>query len=146
MVSSMLLALNHSLIYCLSTLVHESLGQSSLSVYLSVELAKHGVLGVWLQGSPHFTCKGMEFRELNRFALGCTVGESWGALSFSIETRANHQLSLASTSHACPMCLPTRPLPPAFSHFGFIPARLPDVPRNRGLEMEQLSWIIWCIQ
>lgn len=46
------MAPNHSLIYCLSTLVHESLGQSSLSVYLSDELVKHGVLGVWLQGSP----------------------------------------------------------------------------------------------
>lgn len=95
---------------------------------------------MWLQRSPHLTCKGMPFRGLSRFVPGLhTWGVLGAALSSSTETWANPQLSLATSSCVCPTCLPTRPVPPAF-HTGFISSLLPDVPGPLSQRTGGLRW------
>lgn len=50
-----------------------------------------------MQGSPHFTCKGMEFRELNRFVLGL---HRWGVIGCCPSALRHGQ----TTSSLWPQC------------------------------------------
>lgn len=71
---------------------------------------------MWLQRSPHFTCKGMRLRGPNRFVLGLHRWE--------VKTALWPQLV-----HVCPMCLSIRSLQGQL-HFHPLASSLQDFPMS----------------